>query len=140
MADRGVLHTDFVTNYLEDEERCGRVSKPFPRHVLEAVLGPFYASPLNVAEKARDPAFPDIPKWRLITNCSAKDHGISLNDQLDADDYPTTWDGAERMAAIVSSFTPFPILAQRCSSWHVGARAPLPQFCIRQPTRPGLQR
>jgi hypothetical protein len=96
------LHTDFITNYLEDEERRGRVSKPFPRHVLEAVLGPFYASPLNVIEKARDPAFPDIPKWRLITNCSAKDRGTSLNDQLDVDDYPTTWDGAEKMAAIVS--------------------------------------
>ena len=96
------LHTDFITDYLEDEESRGRISKPFPRLVLEAILGPFYASPLNVIEKARDPAFPDIPKWCLITNCSAKDHGVSLNDQLDADDYPTTWDGAERMAAIVS--------------------------------------
>ena len=133
------LHTDFIINYLEDEERRGRVSKPFPRRVLEAVLGPFYASPLNVIEKARDPAFPDIPKWRLITNCSAKDHGISLNDQLDADDYPTTWDGAEKMAAIVSfASTQFLSLSTTVLLLACGrACTPLSRFCIRQPTRPG---
>jgi hypothetical protein len=121
------LLKDFISDYLRNEERHGRVSKPFPQHVLEQVLGPFYASPLNVTEKARDPAFPDVPRWRLVTNCSAKESGVSLNDQLDADDYPTTWDGAERMAAIVSISNYFPCFpslttlpeAGRCARHHI---------------------
>ena len=91
-------HFDFISTYIHEQVTIGRMSGPFSREELEVLFdGPFISSPLSVVAKAGDPA-----KLRLVQNCSfpAFD-GFSVNDFIDAADFPTTWGTASVVAQIV---------------------------------------
>ncbi|KAF9503541.1 hypothetical protein BS47DRAFT_1448807, partial [Hydnum rufescens UP504] len=80
------LQEDFVNKYISDELSKGRLAGPYTFDEVVTTYGHFFCSPLDVVEK---PHVPDA-------------QGISVNDLLDPDDYPTIWDGAEKLAAYMS--------------------------------------
>lgn len=100
-------HMDFVENYVSEQVAQGHMTGPYAKEEVEALLGtPFRSSPLSVVEKAGSTG-----KWRLIQNCSFADrHGVSVNDMIDSDEFPTEWGTATEVAEIVS---PSPSFAQQ---------------------------
>lgn len=93
-------HMQFINDYVSDQVKLGRMSGPYSQSQTEEILGSYFvSSPLAVVEKPGSPA-----KLRLVQNCSFKDeNGISVNDQIDLDDFPTTWGTAAQVAQIVST-------------------------------------
>lgn len=91
----------FVVAYLRDEEKLGRISPPYPKDILLEAIGPFCSSPLGVVPKSTQEGEPQ--KYRLITDASELDADkISINSQIDSDDFPTAWDGVDVVARKVS--------------------------------------
>lgn len=97
----GKEHMDFIEEYVREQVGLGHMTGPYTRTQLEEILGGhFRSSPLSVVEKAGSAG-----KWRLIQNCSFPDEfGISVNDMIDSDDFPTEWGTASEVAEIVSIF------------------------------------
>lgn len=96
-------HKAFVTAYLQEEQELGHVSAPFPEDIVRECYGNIRSSPLGVIDKTTPPGEPQ--KYRLITDGSHKGpDGISINDLIDADDFPTRWHGVEVIAEWVSAF------------------------------------
>lgn len=104
-------HLDFICTYVAEQHALGRMSGPYTKVQVESILGShFVTSPLSVVDKAGSPG-----KYRLVQNCSYKNaDGISVNDQIDPDDFPTKWGTAAEVARYVSPpfvflyFTTFP--------------------------------
>ncbi|THH20436.1 hypothetical protein EUX98_g8586 [Antrodiella citrinella] len=96
----GIEHLDFITAYIDEQVSIGRMTGPYTRHEVETVLGtPFVSSPLSVVDKAGAPG-----KYRLVQNCSYKnDEGVSVNSQINSDDFPTRWGTAAQVAEIIST-------------------------------------
>ncbi|KAL1942665.1 hypothetical protein VTO73DRAFT_4905 [Trametes versicolor] len=99
----GVEHMDFIMEYVNEQVAAGHMSGPYTQAEVEGILGtPFRSSPLAVVEKPGAPG-----KWRLIQNCSFKDaHGVSVNDLIDNDDFPTKWGTAAEVADIIANAPP----------------------------------
>ncbi|KAF9505566.1 hypothetical protein BS47DRAFT_1367973 [Hydnum rufescens UP504] len=99
------LQENFVNKYIADEVAKGRLVGPFTSDEVIKTYGHFSCSPLNIVEKPRVPGQPaSVTKWHLIIDCSARDaQGITVNDLLDLNDYPTVWDGGESVANFLSS-------------------------------------
>jgi hypothetical protein len=87
-----------LDEYILEEMTAGRISIPLTKEQVEQVLGPFYACPLGLVPKAGD-----VLKWRVIRDLSAENEdGVSVNDLLDADLFPTEWGTAAVMEEMVS--------------------------------------
>lgn len=100
----GVEHMDFINSYVQEQVAIGRMTGPYSQTQVESILGGFFvSSPLSVVDKASAPG-----KFRLIQNCSYKDaNKVSVNDQIDSDNFPTKWGTASQVAELVSP-SPFP--------------------------------
>jgi hypothetical protein len=87
---------------LTNEVTLGRMSGPFSVSQAEHFFGgPFRTAPLAIVPK---PGLGPDP-WRMVQNLSFRDHfGMSVNDFIDSDDFPTKWGTAQMMADWVSSF------------------------------------
>lgn len=96
----GTKHLAFIQDYVDEEVSLQRMSGPYTRAEVERILqAKFVSSPLYVVEKAGSPG-----KKRLIQNSSFKDaSGLSVNDEIDSDDFPTKWGTAAEVAEIVSN-------------------------------------
>lgn len=92
---------EFIEKYVAEQVEMGHMTGPYPREHVERILGgPFRSSLLSVVEKAGSSG-----GWRLIQNCSFPDEfGVSVNDMIDSDDFPTKWGTAAEVAEIVSHF------------------------------------
>lgn len=96
-----IENPSIIGDWIAEEMLLRRMVGPFTQEGLEAHLGEsFVSSPLSVVPKVGGTG------WRVVRNFSKVDPktGVSVNDLLDADDYPTTWGGALQMAEIVSTF------------------------------------
>jgi hypothetical protein len=90
---------------LTKEVNLGRMSGPFSIQQAERFFGgPFRTAPLAIVPKPG--VGPD--RWRMVQNLSFRDQfGMSVNDFIDSDDFPTKWGTAQMMADWVSSFSQF---------------------------------
>jgi hypothetical protein len=97
-----------VDKYLTDEKVAGHMIGPFTQPEMERVCGgPFWCCPMTVVYTPGDPdaSPPKAEKFRPCTNASKKKKGgISVNDQIDSDDFPTRWGSAAQMGEYVSRF------------------------------------
>lgn len=93
------LHPEPVKHDILSEVKVGRMAGPFTTAALEHLVGCFRTSPLGVVEKSGSPG-----KLRIIRDLSWKG-GLahSVNDEIDSDDWPTRWDGANLIAGYVST-------------------------------------
>lgn len=89
---------DFIKEYVSEQVALGRMTGPYSKAQVEHILGsPFVSSPLIVIPKEGS------DKFRLIQNFSYKgDQEASINDEIDSDDFPTTWGTAAQVAELVS--------------------------------------
>jgi hypothetical protein len=96
------LQPEVVDEYITEELIAGRCSGPFTQAELEFVLdGPFRVSPLGLVEKT--PGIPGI--YRIIRDLSfVGDAAHAVNDELDSDDFPTSWGTFQQVAEFVSGF------------------------------------
>lgn len=98
-----------VDKYLFDEKAAGHMIGPFTEPEMERVCGgPFWCCPMTVVHTPADAdAVPPKPeKFRPCTNASKKrKDGMSINDQIDSDEFPTRWGSAAQMGEYVSRFT-----------------------------------
>jgi hypothetical protein len=87
---------------LANEVNLGRMSGPFSVRQAESFFGgPFRTAPLAIVPKPG--VGPD--QWRMVQNLSFRDQfGMSVNDFIDSDDFPTKWGTAQMMADWVSLF------------------------------------
>lgn len=97
---RDPKHLAFALEYVQEQVALGRMTGPYTQSQVEEVLGgPFKSAPLSAIDKAGSPG-----KLRLIQNCSFKhEDGVSMNDFIDPEEYPTTWGTASEVAQIVST-------------------------------------
>lgn len=96
------LHPDAIDKYLTDEVLAGRMSGPFPRAEVEAILrGPFFSSPLIVSVQPQQLGVPD--KIRICRHLSKgnKTHP-SVNSHINKEDFPTRFDTVSHVADIMS--------------------------------------
>lgn len=95
----GIEHIEFIREYVDEQVAAGHMTGPYDRQQVRNILGThFRSSPLAVAEKPNSKS-----GWRLVQNCSFKDrHGVSVNDMIDSDDFPTKWGTAAQVAELVS--------------------------------------
>ena len=93
---RTVEEDDIIQAKLDKEVALGRMSGPFTIQEAERFYGgPFRTAPLAIVPKPGDG--PD--QWRMVQNLSFRDEfGMSVNDFIDSDDFPTTWGTAQIMA------------------------------------------
>ena len=96
-------HVDDILQYFNSEIALQRMSGPFTSSEIENILGrPFRSSPIQVAVVPGELGKPD--KKRICHNLSFKGApGLSVNDSLNSDDFPTRWGTAHEMAEIVST-------------------------------------
>ncbi|CDO75102.1 hypothetical protein BN946_scf185010.g27 [Trametes cinnabarina] len=99
----GIQHMDFIKSYVNEQVALNHMSGPYSCEKVKQLLGShFRTSPLSVVEKPNAPG-----KWRLIQNCSFRDEfGVSVNDLIDSDDFPTVWGTAAEVADIVANAPP----------------------------------
>lgn len=97
------LHADIVRSYIQEEVRLGRFSSPLTKEQMEAKIGPFRSSPIQLVIKPGAPGEPDKP--RVCRNLSYRGkYSYSINDQINSDDFPTRWGTASEVAEIVRIF------------------------------------
>jgi hypothetical protein len=95
-------HPQIVDEHIAEEVQAGRMSGPFTLNETHIIFkGHFRTSPLGLTEKE-----PGDGKFRLIRNLSKRDaDGVSVNDMLNSDDFPTRWGSAWVVEQYVSSMT-----------------------------------
>ena len=88
---------NFIKEYVAEQVELDRMTGPYSARAVERILGgPFVSSPLSVVPKAGG-------KLRLVQDCSREDaDGLSVNGRIDANDFPTTWGTAAKVAELVS--------------------------------------
>ncbi|GBE80149.1 hypothetical protein SCP_0213520 [Sparassis crispa] len=93
----GSEHIDFIRQYISEQVSLGRMTGPYSQAQVEHILGTFFvSSPLAVVPKAGS------KKFRLVQNCSYQDEfGVSVNSQINSDDFPTKWGTAAEVAEII---------------------------------------
>ena len=88
-----------VTTYAADfntiickELDNGRYLGPFPLYLIEQMLGPFQSSPLSIIPKQGCPGkFHVIQNFSFPINPSPIFPNPSINQHIEAEDFPTTW-------------------------------------------------
>ena len=94
-------HDHIIQEYIFDELKLGRLSGPFTQKELEAKIGPFRSSPIQVVVKPGEAGGPD--KYHCCRNLSYRGNlGFSVNDDINSEEYPTRWGTASECAKIVS--------------------------------------
>ncbi|GBE83386.1 hypothetical protein SCP_0504340 [Sparassis crispa] len=95
----GAEHIDFIRQYISEQVSLGRMTGPYSQAQVEHILGSFFvSSPLAVVPKAGS------KKFRLVQNCSYQDEfGVSVNSQINSDDFPTKWGTAAEVAEIIAN-------------------------------------
>jgi hypothetical protein len=90
-----------IQEYIADELKLGRFSGPFTQKELEAKIGPFRSSPIQVDVKPGEAGGPN--KYRCCRNLSYRGNlGFSVNDDINSEEYPTRWGTASECAKIDS--------------------------------------
>lgn len=99
------LHRDQVLAFLEGERAQGRMSGPFSREATEQILGGhFRTSPIHVVVTQKADG---SPKYRITINLSFPDNdGVSVNDMIESDDFPTHFGGAQEVEEIIVNSPP----------------------------------
>lgn len=98
-------HDHIIQEYIADELKLGRLSGPFTQKELEAKIGLFRSSPIQVVVKPGEAGGPD--KFRCCRNLSYRGNlGFSVNDDINSEEYPTRWGTASECAKIVSTAPP----------------------------------
>lgn len=94
------LHRDQVLSFLEGEHEAGRMSGPFSRSDTESILGgPFRTSPIHVVVTQKADG---SPKYCITINLSfPDDSGVSVNDMIESDDFPTVFNGPKDVEQII---------------------------------------
>lgn len=110
-------------DYIAEELACGRYSGPYSHDELFLKLGHFRSSPLQVVVKKGEDGDPD--KYRVCRHLSyAGSMSHSVNDEIDAEDYPTEWGTAAEFADIVRHLALVHFLTRThfarllCGPWH----------------------
>jgi len=86
--------------YVAEELAKGRYSGPYSHEELFAKISHFHSSPLQVVVKKGLDSAPD--KHRVCRHLSyAGSMGHSVNDEIDAEDYPTEWGTAAEFTEII---------------------------------------
>jgi hypothetical protein len=85
------VHHDAFNKILHKEFTKQRYIGPFTRDALEALIGPFQSSPLNIIPKPGKPG-----KYHLIQNLSHPNspqpgEALSINSQVDSSLFPCEW-------------------------------------------------
>lgn len=94
------MYKELCDEYVAEELNKGRFSGPFTHQELFAKIGHFRSSPLQVVVKKGVDGAPD--KHRVCRHLSyAGSMSHSVNDEIDAADYPTEWGNASEFADIV---------------------------------------
>jgi len=96
-------HGRIVQEKIDEEVAAGRMSGPFSREEAYAFFGgPYRTSPLDLVTKPGiDPDSAD--GWRMVQDMSFKDHkGVSVNDLIDSDDFPSSGSAPQNFADWVS--------------------------------------
>lgn len=99
-----IEHMDFVLKYVAEQVSLGRMTGPYTQLQVESILGSkFVSSPVSVVRDVGS------SKLRLVQNCSYRgERGVSVNDHINSDNFPTTWGTAAVVAEIVSVLFAFP--------------------------------
>ena len=92
-------HLAFIRKYVSEQVALKRMEGPYDERTVKSILrSDFMTSPLFVIDKTGSPA-----KYRLVQDCSHKNEdGFSVNDSIEAEDFPTKWGNAASVAQIVS--------------------------------------
>ena len=92
------LQPDVVTGYITKEVVLGHMSGPFTLEETHHIFkGHFRTVPVGLVEKD-----PTKGTFQMIQHFSKEDElGVSVNSQLDSDDFPTRWHSAYTMADYV---------------------------------------
>lgn len=84
------IHREVCDEYVADELSKGRFSGPYTHEQLFAKIGHFRSSPLQVVVKKGINGAPD--KHRVCRHLSYRGSmSASINDEIDASNYPTEW-------------------------------------------------
>jgi hypothetical protein len=92
-------YTHIAKEWIDEEISLGRMAGPFSRDALEAKIGPFQSSPLQMVSKVAFPGAP--PKVRTCVNLSYRGGDLVINDHIDSDDFPTRWGSFRECASLV---------------------------------------
>jgi hypothetical protein len=102
-------HVHIAQEWVESEISLGRMEGPFSKEELEAKIGPFISSPLQMVVKTPYPGAPS--KSRTCVNLSYKGPGHdqeSINGFIDSDEMQTRWGLLQECAHLVGhSFLSF---------------------------------
>ncbi|CDO77105.1 hypothetical protein BN946_scf184501.g10 [Trametes cinnabarina] len=100
----GKENITFIENYTREQVLLGHMTGPYSAQQVREILGShFRSSPLSVVEKSSQ----EPGKLRLIQNCSFRDEdGVSVNDMISSEDFPTRWGTATEVAEIIADAPP----------------------------------
>lgn len=96
---------DAIRTYIHEELSLGRFSGPFSSVELFHKIGPFRSSPFQIVVKPGVEGSPS--KIHVCRNLSHKGTpGLSVNDQIDPDEFPTRWGSAGLAASLIARAPP----------------------------------
>ncbi|PPQ82674.1 hypothetical protein CVT24_004343 [Panaeolus cyanescens] len=97
-------HEETIDEYLKEEVASGRMDGPFTRLETERILrGPFQCSPLLIVVQPQGYNLPDkIRVCRHLSKANTRQNIPSVNSFIDKEDFPTRFDTASKVAAMVS--------------------------------------
>ena len=94
------LQPDMVAGYIDEEVVLGNMSGPFTLEETHQIFkGHLYKVPVGLVKKD-----PTKGTFQMIQHFLKEDElGVSVNSQMDSDDFPTCWHSAYTMANYVSA-------------------------------------
>jgi hypothetical protein len=114
-------HRLFIQRYISDELNFGRFSGPFTQKELEAKIGPFRSSPIQVDVKPGEAG--GQSKLRCCRNLSFRGNlGFSINDDINSEEFPTRWGTATECAKIVCPISADSFFFYSICHLHVSSR------------------
>ncbi|KAF5339341.1 hypothetical protein D9611_009804 [Ephemerocybe angulata] len=109
-------HLDFIDEYFAEEVEARRMSGPYTKEEVEAILGgSFQCHPLSIDEKEIEGSFELKPRMCINLSNGTKSRP-SANSYADKEEFPTHYDPASHVGDLVSSRIPqfpFPPLYSR---------------------------
>jgi hypothetical protein len=97
------LDPDFISDYIQAEQKVGRYSQGYLPEDLERIIGPFCTAPLGLTPKPHTDTFCLIEDLSFPRN----DPLIpSINSGISSDDFPTSWGTFNEAAALILSLPP----------------------------------
>jgi hypothetical protein len=100
-------YEDEFNKIIRKELEKGRYIGPFTADVLETLIGPFQSSPLSIIPKPGKPGkFRIIQNFSFPLNTCASYPNPSVNSQINADNFPTTWGKFSTIYRLISRLPP----------------------------------